>query len=137
MHRLVKANTGIVAVRDLALQTIVGETPATKKYSDMFEAITRDRGADLYADRINHIWAREAGISCDRISTTSVAFEYHTAEDKYMWASLIEHSMTSAALRGEYAMAEELNQAGQDWMDWSTKQESKLMIMDGCVLGWK
>lgn len=136
MRRLVR-DGGVVAARDVATTVIIPEKPILVKQTQIYDRISRDRGAHTDGGKHTHLWAHEAGFAWDKIEMSCGAWEYSGPAERRAWVEGAKSSMRAIAVAGGYATEQELDEIGAGWEEWGNHEEARFMGLDGQILCFK
>jgi SAM-dependent methyltransferase len=141
MRRVVKPG-GLVAVRDSDYGAFVWSPadPVLSRWSQLYHELTVRNHAEADAGRFLHVWARHAGFTELRVSTSNWTF--HTAEERDWWGGLWadrvrESEFARQAL--EYGLTDvaELERIAAAFLRWASDPDGLFVVLHGEVLATK
>jgi ubiquinone/menaquinone biosynthesis C-methylase UbiE len=141
MRRVVRPG-GLVAVRDSDYGAFVWSPadPVLSRWSQLYHELTVRNRAEADAGRFLHIWARRAGFTELRVSTSNWTF--HTADERAWWGGLWadrirESEFATQAL--EYGLTDraELERIAGAFLRWASDPDGWFVVLHGEVLATK
>jgi SAM-dependent methyltransferase len=138
MHRVCKPG-GIVAARDsdYAAMFWYPLVPGLDDWLRLYERVARANGGEPDAGRRLHVWARQAGLSDVRVSSST--WTYSSPQERAWWSELwAERTLAStyagAAVEGGHATSEQLAAAAAAWREWGASEEGWFTVPHGEIL---
>ena len=130
---------GLVAVRDAdyATMTWFPETPALRRWLELYEALARRNGGEPDAGRRLKAWVLEAGFS--RVAATGSVWCYASLEDLAWWSQtwaerLTASSFATSALAYGLADRAELERLAEGWLAFGEDPRGWFLVPHGEVL---
>lgn len=141
MRRVTKPG-GIVAVRDSDYGAFVWSPadPVLTRWNELYHQLTTRNRAEADAGRLLHVWARRAGFTDVRVSSSNWTFQ--TADERAWWGGLwadrvrqsefarqtVEYGLTTPA---------ELEQIAAAFLRWADDPDGLFIVLHGEVLATK
>jgi SAM-dependent methyltransferase len=138
MRRVTKPG-GIIAARDGDYGGMIWypQTPVLDEWMALYQAVARGNGGEPDAGRRLHVWAREAGFTDIKVSTST--WTYATPDERRWWGGLwAERAVNSAfaafATGNGHATADDLARIADGWRAWAADQDGWFAIINGEIL---
>jgi ubiquinone/menaquinone biosynthesis C-methylase UbiE len=131
---------GLVAARDGDYGAMVWYPgrPVLAEWRELYERVARAAGGEPDAGRMLHAWARQAGFTDVRRSSST--WTYSTPEERQWWGGswhdrATKSSYASQALAGGHATQADLERIASGWLDWAAEEDGWFAIISGEILG--
>ena len=141
MRRVVKPG-GTVAVRDSDYGAFVWspEDPTLTRWMELYHQLTVHNRAQADAGRVLHVWAREAGFTNVRVSTSTWTFQ--TEDERAWWGGLWADRVQQSEFARqslEYGLTTEAELAsiGEAFGGWAANPDGLFVVVHGEVLATK
>lgn len=138
MRRVCKPG-GFVAVRDADYGGMFWypRVPGLDEWLDLYRRVASANGGTPDAGRQLHAWARAAGFTDVRMSTSNWC--YATEDERRWWSSLwadrtLASSYAEVATSGGHATREQLQEAAEAWRAWGASPDGWFHIVNGEIL---
>jgi SAM-dependent methyltransferase len=138
MRRVTKPG-GLVAARDGDYGAMVWypAVPALDDWLALYHKVARGNGGEPDAGRRLRAWAREAGLTDVRASSST--WTYATPEDRRWWGGLwadrtVMSSYAANAKEGGYATDGDLERIAEGWRVWAAHQDGWFAVVNGEIL---
>jgi len=138
MKRVCKPG-GFVAFRDADYggMTWYPRSPGLDEWLALYRQVARGNGGDPDAGRRLHGWAREAGFT--DVTVSASAWVYSTPEERDGWGGswadrIVNSSIATTAVEGEYATTADLERIAGAWRDWAVQDDGWFSILHSEVL---
>ncbi len=130
---------GLVAVResDYAGFTWYPGSPELDRWMGLYQRVTRANAAEPDAGRRLLSWARAAGLTDVRASSSTWCFA--TPEDRAWWGGLwaervVASDLARQAVEGGFATTAELESMAAGWRHWSEQEDGWFSVLHGELL---
>jgi SAM-dependent methyltransferase len=130
---------GFVAFRDADYggMTWYPRSPGLDEWLALYRLVARGNGGDPDAGRRLHGWAREAGFT--DVTASASTWVYSTPDERAWWGGLwadriVNSSIATHAVEGEYATAGDLERISGAWRDWAAQPDGWFSILHSEVL---
>jgi ubiquinone/menaquinone biosynthesis C-methylase UbiE len=130
---------GLVAARDGDYGAMVWypDLPALSQWRDLYRRIARAAGGEPDSGRMLHAWARRAGLTDVRRSSST--WTYSTEAERQWWGSSWADRATKSffatqALDGGRATQEDLDRIADGWRAWAAEEDGWFTIINGEIL---
>jgi SAM-dependent methyltransferase len=138
MRRVTKPG-GLVAARDGDYGAMVWY-PAIAALDDwlaLYHKVARGNGGEPDAGRRLHAWAREAGLTDVRASSST--WTYATPQERQWWGGLwadrtVMSTYAANATEGGYATPADLERIAEGWRVWAGHQDGWFAVVNGEIL---
>ncbi|MBP2705095.1 methyltransferase domain-containing protein [Microbispora sp. RL4-1S] len=138
MRRVTKPG-GIVAARDADFGGMVWypDVPGMDDWLDLYRRVARANGGAPDAGRRLHAWAREAGFTDVRSSSSTWC--YASPEDRAWWSGLwadrtLHSSYARLAVDGGHATQADLERIAGAWREWGARDDGWFSVLHGEIL---
>ena len=138
MRRVCKPG-GIVAARDADYGGMLWypEVPGMHDWLDLYRRVARANGGAPDAGRQLHAWAREAGFTDVKVSTSNWC--YTSEEERAWWSGLwaertLASSYAEAAVGGGLATEAALREISETWRTWGAEPDAWFNVVNGEIL---
>ena len=130
---------GLVAVRDSDYGAFVWSPadPVLSRWSQLYHEVTVRNRAEADAGRFLHVWARHAGLTDLRVSSSTWTF--HTPEERAWWGGLWADRVRQSAFAEqalEYGVSDrgELERIAAAFLRWADDPDGWFVVLHGEVL---
>jgi ubiquinone/menaquinone biosynthesis C-methylase UbiE len=138
MRRVAKPG-GLIAARDGDYGAMVWypDLPVLTEWRELYQRIARAAGGEPDSGRMLHAWARQAGLTDVRRSSST--WTYSTAEERHWWGNSWHDRATKSffatqALDGGHATRADLERIGTGWLEWAAEEDGWFTILNGEIL---
>jgi ubiquinone/menaquinone biosynthesis C-methylase UbiE len=138
MRRVVRP-AGTVAVRDSDYGAFVWSPadPRLTRWMSLYHQLTEHNRAEADAGRVLHVWARQAGFTDVRVSTSNWTFQ--TADERAWWGGLWADRVQQSEFARqtlEYGLTDEAELAaiGAAFREWAANPDGLFIVLHGEVL---
>jgi ubiquinone/menaquinone biosynthesis C-methylase UbiE len=138
MRRVTKPG-GLVAARDSDYSAMVWYplSPLLEEWLALYKAVARGNGGEPDAGRRLHVWAREAGFTDIRMSTSTWTFA--TANERQWWGGLwadrlVNSAFAVSATRNGHATDADLARIADGWRAWAAHEDAYFAVIHGEIL---
>jgi ubiquinone/menaquinone biosynthesis C-methylase UbiE len=130
---------GLIAARDGDYGAMVWypDLPVLTEWRALYQRIARAAGGEPDAGRMLHAWARQAGFTDIRRSSSN--WTYSTPGERQWWGNSWHDRATKSffatqALDGGYATREDLERIANGWLEWAAEEDGWFTILNGEIL---
>lgn len=130
---------GLVAARDGDYGAMVWypQIPELDQWREVYRGIARANGGEPDAGRRLHVWARQAGLSDLRISSST--WTYATPQEREWWGGTWANRTTAAsytgmAISGGHASTADLARIARGWHTWAADPDGWFSVISGEIL---
>jgi ubiquinone/menaquinone biosynthesis C-methylase UbiE len=138
MRRVVKPG-GLIAARDGDYGAMVWypDQPVLTEWRELYERVARRTGGEPDSGRMLHAWARQAGLTDVRRSSSN--WTYSTADERQWWGSSWHDRATQSffatqAIESGLATPEDLQRIADGWLQWAAEEDGWFTIVNGEIL---
>jgi ubiquinone/menaquinone biosynthesis C-methylase UbiE len=138
MRRVLRPG-GLLAVReaDYGAFTWAPDDERLTRWMDVYQRLGRSNGAEPNAGRYLHAWVREAGLSVERVSSTT--WTYYSVEERAWWGGLWadrvrESEFARQSLEYSLASRDELDQFADAFLEWADNDDGCFNVPSNEVL---
>jgi ubiquinone/menaquinone biosynthesis C-methylase UbiE len=139
--RLLLKPGGILSTRDNAgIHRYPHDEEYQAEHAAIFHHAVKNMGGDPRAGFKNHTWFKDAGFAHQDIEYGSVAWEWHTNEERGFALAAHKGGFSKTARdqgldKGDGAI--DLDGQLKFWQEWRDNEDGRIVGLDGWVLGWK
>ena len=130
---------GLIAARDGDYGAMVWypDLPVLTEWRELYQRIARAAGGEPDSGRMLHAWARQAGLTDVRRSSST--WTYSTPAERQWWGSSWHDRATKSffatqALDGGHATREDLERIANGWLEWAAEEDGWFTILNGEIL---
>ena len=130
---------GLIAARDGDYGAFVWypELPVLSQWRELYQRTARAAGGEPDAGRMLHAWARQAGLTDVRRSSST--WTYSTAQERQWWGNSWHDRATKSqfavqALENGLATQADLERIADGWLEWAAAEDGWLAIINGEIL---
>ena len=138
MRRVTKPG-GLIAARDGDYGAMVWypDLPVLAQWRETYRRVARAAGGDPDAGRKLHAWARQAGFTDIRRSSST--WTYSTPEERQWWGNSWHDRATKSAFAtqardGGHATQADLERIAGGWLRWAAEEDGWFTIVNGEIL---
>jgi len=130
---------GLIAARDGDYGAFVWypDLPVLAEWRELYRRVARAAGGDPDAGRKLHAWARQAGFTDVRRSSSN--WTYSTPAERQWWGEswhdrATKSAFAAQALAGGYATRPDLARIADGWLRWAAEEDGWFTILNGEIL---
>jgi ubiquinone/menaquinone biosynthesis C-methylase UbiE len=130
---------GLIAARDGDYGAMVWypDLPVLTQWRELYQRIARAAGGEPDSGRMLHAWARQAGFTDVRRSSST--WTYSTPQERQWWGNSWHDRATKSffatqALDGGHATREDLERIANGWLAWAAEEDGWFAILNGEIL---
>ncbi|OKL62694.1 hypothetical protein UA08_01154 [Talaromyces atroroseus] len=138
MKRVAKVG-GIVAVRESDYGAFVWypNSEGMGNWRDLYHKVTRHNGGEPDAGRMLHAWAKQAGLT--DIKCSSSTWCYSRKEEIAWWSGLwaertVASSFGTTAIDAKLATSEDLSNVATTWRKWGDEEDAWFSVLHGEII---
>jgi ubiquinone/menaquinone biosynthesis C-methylase UbiE len=138
MRRVTKPG-GLIAARDGDYGAMVWypDLPVLSEWRELYQRIARAAGGEPDSGRMLHAWARQAGFTDVRRSSST--WTYSTPEERQWWGNSWHDRATKSfyatqAREGGHATQADLERIANGWLQWAAEEDGWFAIINGEIL---
>jgi ubiquinone/menaquinone biosynthesis C-methylase UbiE len=138
MRRVAKPG-GLIAARDGDYGAMVWypDLPILTEWRELYQRIARAAGGEPDSGRMLHAWARRAGLTDVRRSSSN--WTYSTADERQWWGNSWHDRATKSffatqAIESGRATTEDLQRIADGWLSWAADEDGWFTIVNGEIL---
>jgi len=130
---------GLIAARDGDYGAMVWypDLPVLTEWRQTYRRIARAAGGEPDSGRMLHAWARQAGLTVTRKSSSN--WTYSTEDERQWWGNswhdrALKSFFATQALDGGFATHEDLQRIADGWLQWAAEEDGWFTIINGEIL---
>jgi ubiquinone/menaquinone biosynthesis C-methylase UbiE len=138
MSRVAKPG-GLIAARDGDYGAMVWypDLPILTEWRELYQRVARGAGGEPDSGRMLHAWARQAGLTDVRRSSSN--WTYSTPKERQWWGNSWHDRATKSffatqVLEGSHATREDLERIASGWLEWAANEDGWFTIVNGEIL---
>jgi ubiquinone/menaquinone biosynthesis C-methylase UbiE len=138
MSRVAKPG-GLIAARDGDYGAMVWypDLPILTEWRELYQRVARGAGGEPDSGRMLHAWARQAGLTDVRRSSSN--WTYSTPKERQWWGNSWHDRATKSffatqVLEGSHATREDLERIASGWLEWAASEDGWFTIVNGEIL---
>lgn len=136
MRRVLKPG-GVLNVRDSVDMHFIPKDPIIEKYMAWYQDFRQKSGTVPQAGLHHHVWVHEAGFPWEKISVSTASHGYSGPEARRTMVEGTKNAFRSIGVSMGYGTEAEFDEIEEHWMEWSRKEEGRMLGLDSVVLAWK
>lgn len=141
MYRVAKVG-GFVAARESDYNAFVWypSLDGLSEWSNLYDRVARNNGGEPNAGRMLHSWARQAGLTDVKCSTSTWC--YNTKDEIAWWSDLwaeriVKSSFATTAIDSQIATKEDLENLAKVWRKWGDEEDAWFNLLHGEIIAYK
>jgi SAM-dependent methyltransferase len=130
---------GLVAARDGDFGGMIWypELPVLDEWLPFYKKVARGNGGEPDGGRHLHVWAREAGFTDVKCSSSN--WTYATATERAWWGGLwadrtLKSAFAESALAGGHGTVEDLERIAGGWRAWAAHEDGWFLVPNGEII---
>jgi len=130
---------GLIAARDGDYGAMVWypDLPVLTEWRELYQRVARTAGGEPDSGRMLHAWARQAGLTDVRRSSSN--WTYSTAGERQWWGSSWHDRATKSffatqAIEQGLATPQDLRRIANGWLEWAAEEDGWFTIVNGEIL---
>jgi ubiquinone/menaquinone biosynthesis C-methylase UbiE len=141
MYRVTKMG-GFVAARESDYGAFVWypSLDGLSEWSRLYDIVARNNGGEPNAGRMLHSWARQAGLTDVKCSTSTWC--YNTKEEIAWWSDLwaeriVMSSFATTAIDAKISTKDDLGNLAKVWRKWGDEEDAWFSVLHGEIIAYK
>jgi len=113
------------------------DLPILTEWRELYQRVARAAGGEPDSGRMLHAWARQAGLTDVRRSSSN--WTYSTPKERQWWGNSWHDRATKSffatqVFEGGHATREDLERIASGWLGWAANEDGWFTIVNGEIL---